>query len=390
MGVIEDLVNQFKNCFGTEPDLVVRAPGRVDLIGTHTDYNDGWVLPAAIDRYAWVAAKKLESREIQIKALEFSTTCFSLENLDSKTSTGGKQLEGWEVYAAGVAWSLQEMEVEVPGCQILISSQVPIGVGLSSSAAVEVAYATALTKLIPVEVDRMQLALACQKAENSYVGVSSGLMDQFSSLFGQEGKALAFDCRNRLWEPVPLSPKIKLVVADTCTKRTLTTSKYNERYSECQEAVQALQSVLPGIKTLRDVSQEQFEQHKELIPEPARWRAKHVIDEISRVQEASEALKKGEIEALGNLMDASHQSSRDLFEASSFELDAMWEASKDHPGRLGGRFVGAGWGGCTVFLVLTESAEDFCEYLSQRYEKATGIKPQVFLLNAAEGANQVA
>ncbi len=384
------LVESFTAAFHAQPDFLVCSPGRVDLIGAHTDYNEGWVLPAAITRSVWLAVKALPSPLVMLRALDFNEeTAFRLTDLDSKKTLSDQPLPRWATYAAGVAWSLQEAGLATPGSQIAILSDIPIGAGLSSSAAVEVAYATAWAHVTGWEVDKMELAQLCQRAENVYVGVNCGLMDQFSCLFGKADHALLFDCRTHNWEALPLDEKAALVVADTGTRRSLTDSQYNERRAECEQAARVLRSYLPQVRTLRDVSIEQFEAHQEVVPQPSRNRARHVITENQRVLAAASALRQGDTAALGHLMDESHISARDLFEASGPELEAMWEAAQGHPARLGGRFIGAGWAGCMIFLVEADGSDDFITYTAQRYTEKTGCTPSLYRMRAADGAQVV-
>lgn len=384
------LIEGFLDAFNTEPDFFVRAPGRVDLVGTHTDHNDGWVLPAAIDRYVWMAVKSLPAPLMSVRALDLNEdTAFRLTDLDHRKTMSGEPLPRWAEYAAGVAWSLQNAGLATPGIQVALTSDIPIGAGLSSSAAVEVGYALALAHITGWEVEHMELAQLCKQAENEYVGVSSGLMDQFASLFGQDNHALLFDCRNYNWEALPVSEDAALVVTDTGTRRTLVTSAYNERRAECAAAVEALKTMLPGITALRDVTIDQFLAHKDILEEKPRMRAEHVISENNRVLAAGEIMRGGDMRALGTIMDESQISSRDLFEASGPALDTMWEASQGHQARLGGRFIGAGWAGCMVFLVEAEGAEDFIAYTRERYVKIADDQPQFYVLHPSVGASIV-
>ncbi len=382
-----DLIPRFEAAFGVRPEIIARAPGRVDVIGAHTDYNDGLVLPAAIDRSVWVAARQISGSHVTIHSLDMDErVSFDLLALDAKQALDGRPLPEWARYPAGVAWALKDVGADLPGCEIAVTGDVPVGAGLSSSAAIEVAHAVMWAYLSGWEGDRMALAQLCQRAENIYVGVNSGLMDQFSSAFGQADHALLFDCRTLFWEAVPLSQRVALVIADTGTRRTLSTSRYNERRAECEQAVRALQTVLPGIQALRDVPVEIFHQVKEVIPQPARDRAQHVIEEIDRVRQAAESLKQGNVEALGKLMDESQISARDLYAASGPDIDAMWEASLGHPARLGGRFLGAGWAGCLIFLVEAAGAQDFMAATGRRYQQRTGRVPDLYATRAAQGA----
>jgi galactokinase len=381
-----EISQAFEAEFGARPDFLVRAPGRVDVIGTHTDYNDGWVLPAAIDHFVHLAVRRHDEPSVTIRALDMNEkVTFSLTDLEAQKA----EIPSWATYPAGVAWSLQNAGFSTPGCQVTLESKVPIGAGLSSSAAVEVAYAMAWKQMGGWEASRMTLAQLCQKAENQYVGVNSGLMDQFASLHGQKGKALLLDCRTLDWEATPLPSDVILVVVDTATRRSLTTSHYNERRADCEAAVEALRPHIPDIKALRDVSPEQFEQLKMEIPEQPRMRAAHIINENRRVREAAEALRGGDVIRLGQLMDESQISSRDLFEASGPELDAMWKVAHGHPARLGGRFSGAGWAGCMVFLVSAEGSEDFNSFLSMGYKQVTGLDATMYPMRAADGATVI-
>lgn len=386
-----ELISAHRSSFKDDPQFVVRAPGRADLIGTHVDYNDGLVLPAAITRNAWVAVSPARDPLITIRSLDMQETVqVDLNRLASKQTAAGDPLPGWTMYAAGVAWALHEYGFDLPPLALTVTGDVPVGAGLSSSAAVEVAYAMAWAHALGWDsdpgFDRMTLARLCQRAENGYVGVNSGLMDQFSSAFGQADHALLLDCRTYEWEAVPLSDRVALVIADTTTRRTLATSKYNERRAECEQAVEALRAIVPEIRALRDVPVEVFHQHKHLIPQPARDRAQHVVEEIARVQSAAGALRRGDVGALGERMDESHISSRDLYAASGPELDAMWEASRGHPARLGGRFLGAGWAGCLIFLVDADGAGDFAAFTGLLYEERTGRAPSFYTVQAAQGA----
>lgn len=387
---LQELTRTFEATFHSKPDFLVRSPGRVDLIGTHTDYNEGWVLPAAINRTAWLAVKALPTPLVTLHAVDLNEqVAFRLTDLDARKTLSGQDLPSWALYPAGVAWSLQEASMATPGSQIAMSSDVPIGAGLSSSAAVEVAYGLAWAHITGWKVDKMALAQYCQRAENRYVGVNSGLMDQFACLFGQAGHALLFDCRTLEWEAVPLAGDVTLIVADTGSRRALSESLYNERRADCEEALRVLQSKLPDLKALRDVSPEQFEAHKDMVPQRARRRAAHIIAENGRVRAAAAALRKGDTVALGKLMDESYISTRDLFEASGPQLDAMWNVSQKHPARLGGRPVGAGWAGCMVFLARADGSDAFISHLEQHYQAETDITPTIYRVETADGAQVI-
>jgi galactokinase len=377
----------FASVFKTAPAWFIRAPGRVNLLGEHVDYNDGPVLPAAIDRAVRLAAAPLPGRRVEIHAQDLGkSVAFSLDALEQRRDLQGRPLPSWARYPAGVAWSLQEAGHTLSGMQAVYSSDVPIGAGLSSSAAVQVAFATGWQALGELEMDRMTLARLCQRAENAYVGVSSGLMDQFASAHGVAGHALYFDTRSLEWQPVPLPAGTVLVVADSGVRRTLATSAYNERRASCEEAVERLKEYMPAIRSLRDVSPPEFAAFADYLPEVPRRRAEHVIKEIHRVETAVVALRKGETRSFGMLMFAGHRSLRDLYEVSIPELDALVELARNLRGCLGARLTGAGFGGCTINLVEEQQADAFIEELKSGYRTQTGRQAQVYLCRASDGA----
>jgi galactokinase len=311
---------------------------------------------------------------------------FRVENLANKTDLEGRPLPNWALYPAGVAWSLKEAGYEVCGMQVVYTSNVPIGAGLSSSAAVEVAFAVAWQLLGGWAADRMTIARLCQKAENQYVGVNCGLMDQFASAHGKEGHCLYFDTRSLDWQPVPLPAATALVVADSGVRRSLSNSAYNERRAACETAVRVLQQYLPNIRSLRDVSPVEFAAYSEFLPEKERMRADHVVHEIARVHSAVNALERKDVQAFGALMFAGHASLRDLYEVSLPELDALVEIARDQPGCIGARLTGAGFGGCTINLVDENQTSPFIQGLREAYQRRTGREAQVTLCRASDGA----
>ena len=380
----------FADVFGRAPDFVARAPGRVNLLGEHIDYNDGFVLPAAIHRAAFVAVGGRADALVNVQAPDISSeTSFRLDQVDDKLDTAGQPLRRWAWYPAGVAWALRERGLDVRGLDAVLSSNVPRGSGLSSSAAVEVAFAAAWQRLGGWELAPMDLALTCQRAENHYVGVNSGIMDQFASRCGQAGHALLLDCRSLDWEPVPVPENVAIVVADTTKRRELGTSEYNTRREQCEAAVAALSAVLPGLQSLRDVSVEDLERYAHRLDPVVAKRARHVVHEIARTVAGAEALKAGRVADFGQLMNEGHASLRDLYEVSIRELDVMVAAAQRLPGCYGARLTGAGFGGCTVNLVAAEAAEDFERELARAYEAATGLRPEIYVSRAAAGAGIV-
>lgn len=379
----DNVTSAFRARFGREPQVVVRAPGRVNLIGEHTDYNDGYVLPVALDRAAWIAAAPIEEREARLYALDMqSGVTFALENIPPSDGN-------WADYPRGVAWALQQRGVHLVGMEAVLASNVPVGAGLSSSAAVEVAFAYTWQRLAGFRLSRRNLALACQRAENVYVGVNCGIMDQMASALGVRGHALLLDCRTLETEMVPLPKGIAIVVADTGVRRQLAASEYNVRRSQCEQAVQLLSAHLPGIRALRDVTVGDLERLKGRLPEIVYRRARHVISDNARVLQVKEALQKGDLATVSALMRAGHISLRDDYEVSSPELDVLVEAAWKVEGCYGSRLTGAGFGGCTVSLVAEGAVPDFRAQVAAAYERAFGRQPEVYVCRAADGVKRM-
>ena len=380
-----DIGRRFAEIFGEEPAIVVRAPGRVNLIGGHTDYNDGYVLPVAIDRSILVAAAPRDDRQVVIHALDFGESAeFSLDDIEHD------RVKTWSNYQRGVAYFLEERGIELPGLNVVVVGDIPIGSGLSSSAAVEVSLAYTWQVLAGFRLSRVELALLCQRAENEFVGINCGIMDQFVSALGQRDHALLIDCRSLDYQPVPLPPEAAVVVADTMKRRGLVDSEYNTRRRECGEGVRILQRYLPQVQALRDVSVAQFKaQSSKLKVQKVRQRCRHIIHENERVLKSVAALRAGDLDAFGQLMNESHASLRDDYEVSCPELDIMAEAARKVDGVYGSRMTGAGFGGCTVSLVANEAIENFRGQVAAVYEEATGIVPQIYVCRAEDGVAEV-
>jgi galactokinase len=371
----------FVQRFRRQPQVVVRAPGRVNLIGEHTDYNDGFVMPMAIDRQVLMAAAGRGDRVVQLHALDLGAqTSFSLDDVRYDAE------QRWSNYQRGVAWALQGEGVDLVGMDAIVSSDVPVASGLSSSAAIEVAAATAWQHISGFQLDKPRLALLCQRAENQFVGANCGIMDQFISVLGQEGHALLIDCRSLEYQLVPLPSDIAVVVADTMKRRGLVDSEYNLRRQECEEGVRLLVDYLPNVRALRDVTLEQFVEHAGELPPVIRQRCRHVITENQRVQEAALALDSEDTDGFGQLMVASHRSLRDDYEVSCRELDAMVEIALEMDGVYGSRMTGGGFGGCTVSLVAHGSVGPFVEGVRASYEAETGLIAQIYVSLPSQGA----
>lgn len=383
-----EIHSEFRHHFGRPPGFSLRAPGRVNLLGEHVDYNEGFVLPVAIDRAVHLAFSPTEDRSITLVALDLNESIsFDTEKLDEKRDAAGKPLPSWALYPAGVAWALQNSGYRLAGMQAVYSSNIPIGAGLSSSAAVEVGFALAWQTLGGWEADRLLLAQLCQKAENQYVGVACGLMDQYASANGVKGHALYLDMRSLECQPAPLPEGTAVVIADSGIRRSLANSEYNQRRAACEQAVAFLQQYLPHIHSLRDVSPTEFAAYSVYLPPMVRKRAEHVVKEIARVESAYSALLRQDKRAFGALMYAGHASLRDLYEVSLPDLDHLVALTRELPGCLGARLTGAGFGGCTVNLVEKENTPDFIRGLKEKYQVAAGKQIQVYYCEAVDGAS---
>jgi galactokinase len=376
---LQELVSKtFQEKFNEEPSVIVRAPGRVNLIGEHTDYNDGFVLPMAINRAVWIALRPRNDKRVSIEALDFeSEIAFSLDNFTKDSSSPAE-------YVKGIAWALQEAGYPLAGWEGVMKGDVPIGAGLSSSAALELAVARAFAHVSHLSWDAATMARLAQKTENKWVGVNSGIMDQMISASGKANHALLIDCRSLETEALPIPPNSAVIVMDTSTRRELVTSAYNERRQQCEEAAAYF-----GVEKLRDVSEAEFEAKKEGLAELPMRRARHVITENERVMQAKEAMLRGDAVTLGKLFDASHVSMRDDFEITNDALNAIVAAAQSHPACYGARMTGGGFGGCAVALVKSDGVADFVEATSKRYTEETKLIPAVYVCEATNGAEVI-
>ncbi len=382
-----ELAQRFIERFQTQPQVFIRAPGRVNILGEHVDYNDGVVLPMAIDRQIGIVARSSEAAEMHLVALDLNDeVVFTSQSIFEKKDKVGAPLPRWALYPAGVAWVLLQKQYRVSGIQAVFSSSIPIGAGLSSSAAVEVAFATMWAAFGDWQMPPLELAQACQKAENEYVGVACGLLDQFSSVCGVEGHLLFFDTRSLEWKPLRFFDDCVIVIADSKVERSLASSQYNQRRQTCEEAVRLLQRYIPNLQSLRDISPVEFAAYREYLPTEVQRRAEHVVKEIARVYSAVNALKNQDRRAFGALMNASHYSLRDDYEVSHPNLDILVEIAKQLPGCYGARLTGAGFGGCTVNMVAQVDANEFVEKLDKAYFERTGTRGEVFAVAASQGA----
>jgi galactokinase len=374
----QKLLQAFHAAYGTPPSILVRSPGRVNVIGEHTDYNEGFVLPMAIDRAVWIALRPRVDHQVHVHSLDFNETGhFDLGSFSHDD-------EGWLEYIKGTAWALQEAGYSLSGWEGVFAGDVPIGAGLSSSAALELATARAFAAVSDLAWNPTNMALLGQKAENQWVGLNCGIMDQMISASGQAGHAVLIDCRSLETTAVPLPPDSTVVVMDTATRRGLVDSAYNERRAQCEAAAAFFQ-----VQALRDVSLAQFEKRAAELEPLICQRARHVISEDDRTLQAVKAMRRGDAHRLGRLMDASHASLRDDFEVSSRELNIMVEIAQKQAGCFGARMTGAGFGGCAIALVQEDHVDAFAGHVRQAYQSATDLTPNIYICQASDGSSLV-
>ncbi|HET7815854.1 MAG TPA: galactokinase [Candidatus Baltobacteraceae bacterium] len=357
---------------------LARAPGRVNLIGEHTDYNGGFVLPCAIAASTTVRTEPSADRTLRI-ATPFGEAAFDLDALP-QTRSGD-----WKDYARGVLIELGNTGIRVNGGSVCVESTVPAGAGLSSSASFEIALALALVHGADLYLAPPALAQLAQRAENEHTGTNSGIMDQAAVLFSQAGNALLLDTRTLEWSLIPVPEEIAIVVADTMQRRSLNEGAYNTRRAECEQAVAVLAKAMPGVTALRDVRPDQLGEIERLLPHELYRRARHVVTENDRVERAAKALRDDDAAAFGALMNASHESLREDYEVSSGALDMMAELAREC-GAFGSRMTGGGFGGCTVSAVARDRGDEFCRSLARAYHERTGISPNIYDGTPASGA----
>jgi galactokinase len=371
------LLREFAVRFANAPESIVRAPGRVNLIGEHTDYNDGYVLPLAIEPAIWIALARRSDRIVHVRSIDFEETAeFDIENL----APNANHTHGWAEYLKGVAWALREAGYQLNGWDGAILGEVPIGAGLSSSAALEIAAARAFADVSNLPWAAAPMARIALRAENQWVGLQCGIMDQLASAAGRRDHAILIDCRSLELQPIAIPERLRVVVLDTTTRRDLTTSSYNERQEECAAAARAY-----GVAALRDVRPADLATRPPGISDVAFRRARHVVTENARVLEMTSALRDQDLRRITTLMDESHRSLREDFEVSAPSLDAMVDAAQ-RAGSVGARMTGGGFGGCAVALVEAPRADAFVNQTLDRYGKATGMTGRAYVWRAADGA----
>ncbi len=372
----ENVLKIFKQKYGNTPEYLVRAPGRVNLIGEHTDYNEGFVMPLAINYSVWIASSPIPEPEVHLHSIDFNQ---SIIIPITKSLTKG---EGWSEYLKGIISIFNKYKFELAGWKGVVAGDIPIGAGLSSSAALGLAIARTFGIVSNWDLDSTQMARICQIAENQWVGLNCGIMDQMISASGQKDHAMLIDCRSLKATPIPIPEGVRVIILDTCTRRGLVDSAYNERRKQCESVASFF-----GQKTLRDVSYRQLYEAKEEINPINFKRALHVIRENKRVLDCAESLRLGNLDHVGELMNSSHISLRNDFEVSSNALDLIVEIALKTPGCFGARMTGAGFGGCAVALVETKNSKDFVKKVLNSYHRSTGKKALLYECKASAGTS---
>jgi len=383
--IARGLAERFASNFEASP-RICRAPGRVNLIGEHTDYNEGFVMPAAVEFYTWVAASARPDRRLVVRSENFAEQVeASLDDLQPSAC------HHWSDYVLGVARMLEQSSSRLPGANLLIYGDVPQGAGLSSSASLEVAVASALVEISghTANSNSKDLALLCQRAENEFVGARCGIMDQFIAAHGQRSHALLLDCRSLESRSLPLPNQARLVVCNTMVRHSVAAGEYNTRRAECEEGVRLLAKTRPNIRALRDAVLSDLTDSGTALPPVIMKRCRHVISENERVTKAAGALQAGDLSEFGRLMNQSHASLRDDYEVSCRELDLMVALASRADGVCGARMTGGGFGGCTVNLVRSDSVEAFRETIARGYREATGTVPDIYVCSAADGVTLI-
>ena len=379
------VTERFRAVYRTNPRGIFRAPGRVNLIGEHTDYNDGFVMPAAIDFYSYAAIGERTDRTLSVYSEQFHRSVeFSIDQL------AGPPGKHWSDYVRGVAAVLRDEGYFLKGANLVIDGQVPIGSGLSSSAAIEVTTALALRFLGGVTIPLLEVARLCQRAENTYTGARCGIMDQFVSCFGKQEHALMLDCRSLEATYLQLPPNVRLVICNTTVRHELATGEYNERRASCERVVETIRRFIPSVRALRDLTLEELERYSGKISDVDFRRCRHVITENARVIDAQSALQGADLIRLGELMYRSHESLDRDYEVTCRELNIMVDLARSLEGVYGARMTGGGFGGCTINLVESKMTLQFQTTIGREYEKLTGLSPQIFVCAAAAGASEVA
>ncbi len=370
----QKIVTEFQQQFNSSPEYLIKAPGRVNLIGEHTDYNNGFVLPIAIERYIWMALTPRKDSLVKIYSMNFKLTkTFDLNELQHNN-------KGWVEYAKGMANVMRREFGDLRGFDAVLRGNIPRGAGLSSSAALELAIARAFATTSDITWDSVAMAQLAQKAENQWVGVNCGIMDQMVIAAAKTNHALLIDCESLKLQQIPMPKDISIVIMDTNTRRGLVDSKYNERRQQCEEAAKILH-----VKSLREVTSDMWQESQTLLSGNCLKRARHVITENQRVLDAVKALHENDMAQLGDLMNASHESLKNDFEVSTKNLDLIVNAARSAAGCFGARMTGAGFGGCAVAVVKSMYADDFAAQVAEQYQHETKLEPKLYITTAVGG-----
>jgi galactokinase len=372
--------SQFLELYGESPLVWVQAPGRVDLMGSHTDYNQGYVLTQAIDRQTWIAARPRQDERVRIGSLNLPGR--------GEFDLGDIQLDQevfWTNYIRGVAQVMQQDGYRLRGFDGLVHSEVPVGSGLSSSAALEISGAILFAHLNELDISPVEIARMCQRAENEFVGMNCGILDQYTATMGEAGCVLLLDCREISSQTYRVAPGVQVVICDTRSKRQLAKSEYSLRRAQCEHGVRLLSEYYPAIRALRDLSPQQFERYVGELPQEIAKRCSFIIEENHRVLEIAQAISVGDRERISALTQASFTGARDGYEITSPEMERMMAAMLSAPGAIGARQAGAGFGGCMVAFVEFRQVEAFCEHVGSHYQASSGIEAKIYPVQAAGG-----
>ena len=392
----ERALQSFDRTFGGAPDFLVRAPGRVNILGGHVDYSEGFVLPGAIAPAVWLAVRQRDGgeRRWRVTALDIADENHQEIDLERLSGPPAERASSWIDYPGGVAWVMATGggvvdAIELPTLEVVMASDLPMGAGVSSSAAVEMAFVTAVEHATGVSVPGVDKARIGRAVENDYLGVQSGIMDQYASVHGEEGHLLLIDCRSLTHRQIPLSDSVSVLIADTRVRRRLVGSDFNSRRGQCEQAVELLNEARPelALATLRDVNVDDFDPLAKLLPEPLDRRARHAVEEIARVLSGAEALERGDLAALGERMKGSHRSSRDNYEVTIPELDLLAETAWSVEGCYGARVAGGGFGGCVLALVESDAIESLRGRMAEEFEREFGVEPGFFETRIGAGVS---
>ena len=381
---------QFRRDYGHHPEVVVRSPGRVNLLGAHVDTHEGWVLTGTIDRALWLAAAPGKANVLRFHAIDFGESAeFSIYDLPPPLPNRPHCQPNWSDYPAGIAWLLRDRNIESRGLDIVFGGDLPVGAGVSSSAALEMALLLAWESIVDFRLSNVERARLGMELENRYLGLASGIMDQFVCLAGKKDSLLYVDCRSLRYEVLPFPRNTSILVIDSGVRRRLSQSSYNDRLQDCHQALRTLQSPLPQLQTLRDLELEEFERHRTLLTEAQQRRVRHVVLECERVGLAAQALRQGDLRRLGMLMQQSHSSSREHYEVSTPELDLLVETAVSVEGCYGARLSGGGFGGCVTALIERTTVDEVAATVRKSFERRFDRTPESFTCSIEAGAEIV-